>query len=344
MDAVVSTNPRGIGSIGAQVGAYRLEAKISEGRMGLIYRAVTVSTGEPVALKILTHLSGDSVTLRNFVQAVSGWRRLNHPNVLAVLGMGDAAGVPYLAVPYVEGGSLRGRMREGMPADEAVRILRGAAAALDHAHLAGLVHGYLNPGNILIGTDGIAKVTDFGVADLATSEDSQPRDPAYEAPEQAGSGRSTGASDLYALAVIAYELFTARRPFEGMTPLELRYAQVLRPPPAPRTIRPELPAGVDPVLLRGLAKEAPKRFRTATEMIDALEVALVKPMLPPEVRQPGLTTQTNMKIADAMMPSARNAAGIASTRPEEPVEEAAPPRKSLFSRALGAVGLGSKER
>jgi hypothetical protein len=238
-----------------------------------------------VAIKVLHSVAPGSDASTRFKREAQAIAQLRHPNIITVHDYGESRGSPYMVVQYLAGGSLADRLGGGRPVAraEALRMLREIASALDHAHAHGVVHRDVKPANVLIGDDGSAVLADFGLAKIV--EDSSVKTisgvttgtPAYMAPEQVTGSKAGPASDLYALATMAYELVTGHLPFEVEGVLELLYAQAHRPAPAPSTKAEGISRAVDSVLLKGLAKDPGARWETATEMVEALEAALNRP-------------------------------------------------------------------
>ena len=240
--------------------------------MGPVYRAYEPTAGS-VAVKVLQDLT-DVESKERFRGLAPRLTALRHPNLVSVLEDGEHDGVPFLIVEYVEGGSLADRRRQGRISRQGVLwILRGAAAGVDHAHAGGLVHGDLQPRQVLLGPDDHPFVSDVGLASL--SRPGRPADgaPEYLAPEQVGGGEATAAADRYAFATIAYELLVGRTPFEGDAD-EVLDAQLRTAPPSPSRPNRSLGPATDEVLLRVLAKEPAARWPSCRQMVEALSAAL----------------------------------------------------------------------
>jgi serine/threonine protein kinase len=267
---------------GTKLGPFVIDESIGRGSLGTVYRAHHESEQRTAVVKLLQSLAGDpdaKVRFRNEMQAVM---RLRHPNILAVYDLGEFEGVPYLVEEYAPGGRLADRISGGrrMERRAALSLLRGVAAALDYAHSVGVLHGDVNPANVLLGYDDRPLLADFGLARLLQPAPSPgstavpPGDPAYMAPERISGGPVGPPADNYSFAAMAYELLTGRVPFAGEGALEQLYSHVHRAPPPPSTIDPSLPRGVDGVILAGLAKDPARRWPSCVEMVDGLEAAL----------------------------------------------------------------------
>ena len=267
---------------GHSLGYYHLLAELGGGGMATVYRAYDTRTGRLVALKLLLpHLWHDREFVERFRREARNAAALRHPNIVPVYESGIVEGYPYLAMAYVEGGSLAERLlwqRGPLPLDRAADVLTQVAAALDYAHAQGLVHRDVKPSNVLLARDGQALLTDFGIAKAAwdsklTQTGTRVGTPAYMAPEQAR-GQAVGPwTDVYALGVVLYEMVTGRPPFQGNTDAVL-YQHVHEPPPPPRRLNPALPPVAERVILRALAKDPARRYRTAGELAAAFQRAV----------------------------------------------------------------------
>ncbi len=208
---------------------------------------------------------------------------MQHPHIVPVLAAGEADGTPWFTMPYVEGHSLRERLRGGepVPVREAVRVLQDVAAALAYAHARGVVHRDVKPDNILLDREtGRALVTDFGIAQVSgpgggtlTGEGLVMGTAQYMSPEQAAGEPLDGRSDLYALAILAFELFTGELPFEGKSAQDTMISRLRGQPKSLRGLRPELPQRLEQVLHRALSLAPDDRYASMEEFAFALEHA-----------------------------------------------------------------------
>ena len=261
---------------------YRVERHVANGGMGAVYAARDEILGRPVAIKVLaSHLAEDPVNRARFQREARAAARLsNHPNVVTVYDVGEHDGRPFLVMELMAGGSVAAVLREGCPdLDAALEWLEGSAAALDFAHGEGIVHRDVKPPNLLLDANGRVHVADFGIARIAadetlTSSGQVLGTAAYLSPEQVLGEPATEASDHYALAVVAFELLTGERPFQGEHIAAQARQHVETPPPDASGAARRVPERVDAVLRRGLAKDPAERWPSAGEMIVALKDAL----------------------------------------------------------------------
>ncbi|HEY8106011.1 MAG TPA: serine/threonine-protein kinase, partial [Gemmatimonadales bacterium] len=263
----------------ALAGRYVLEREIGSGGTAVVILARDLRHERPVAIKVLRPELAASLGAERFLREIKIAAGLTHPHILSVHDSGEAEGLLYYVMPYVEGESLRARLqREGaLPVEEALRIAREVADALSYAHSRGVVHRDIKPGNILL-IGGHAVVADFGIATAVGAEGDALTDiglvvgtPAYMSPEQAGGGVGVdGRSDLYSLGCVVYEMLTGKPPFTGVS-AQAVLARHSHDQPAPvRSHRPSVPIEIDAVVQRLLAKLPADRYPTAAQFVAAL--------------------------------------------------------------------------
>ncbi|HTD52676.1 MAG TPA: serine/threonine-protein kinase, partial [Thermoanaerobaculia bacterium] len=255
---------------------YRIIGLIGHGGMGEVYRADDLKLGQPVALKFLAQkLASEPSFIERFYAEVRHARGVSHPNVCRVYDVGEIEGRHFLSMEYVDGEDLASLLRRigRLPPDKAVEIAREMCAGLAAAHDKGVLHRDLKPGNVMIDGRGRAKITDFGLA-VGVEDDKGGAEvsgtPAYMAPEQlAGKGASVQ-SDVYALGLVLYELFTGRKAFEAATLAEWRRKHSEEPPTSPSTVTPGFDPVVERVILRCLEKDPKARPRSVAAVAAAL--------------------------------------------------------------------------
>jgi serine/threonine-protein kinase len=255
---------------------------IGRGGMGSIYRATDTTLGRAVAVKVLDdrYAEDENVRARFTREALAAARLSGYPNIVTIYDVGEYQDRPYIVMEYLGGGSLEERIRGGpTPMRQALEWLEQAAAALDAAHREGVVHRDVKPANLLLDRRGNVHVADFGIASAAglgslTQTGTVLGTASYLSPEQARGERTTPASDLYSLAIVAFELFTGRRPFEADTVAAEAAAHVTSEIPSVCDVDPQAPCELDPVFARALAKAPAERYSSAAEFVAALRGAL----------------------------------------------------------------------
>jgi tetratricopeptide (TPR) repeat protein len=264
--------------------AYHLDRELARGGMSRLFLATEASLNRQVVVKVLPPEIVSEVSTERFKQEIELAAHLQHPNILPVLAAGTRDNLLYYVVPYVAGESLRHRMiREGrLPVSDAIRILHEVADALAYAHAEGIIHRDIKPANILL-EGSHAVLTDFGVARALGQARSGGRltdtglavgTPGYMAPEQAAGDRQIdGRADVYALAVVGYEMLAGFPPYAGASPQAVVAAHLTETPRPLLDSRPEVPPAVAGAIARALAKDPNARLRTAAELRDALAPA-----------------------------------------------------------------------
>lgn len=266
---------------------YRIEREIGRGGMATVWLAQDLKHHRPVAIKVLNPDLSAAVSGERFLHEIQVTASLQHPHVLPLFDSGEADGMLFYVMPFVEGESLRHRLdRDGrMPLDDALAIAGDVAAALTVAHARGIIHRDIKPENILI-EDGEGLVADFGIAlALAGSADARLTSaglsvgtPAYMSPEQvAGDSTIDGRSDTYALACVLFEMLTGQPPFTGSSARDIIGRALGTTAPTARSLAPELPIEIDTAIARALAKDPAVRFATPREFIDAATPSVQAP-------------------------------------------------------------------
>ncbi|MBZ5609370.1 MAG: protein kinase [Acidobacteriia bacterium] len=255
---------------------YRIVSLLGSGGMGEVYRATDLRLGQAVALKFLPEETAqDPKTLARFHNEVRIARQVAHPNVCRVYDLGEAEGHPYISMEYVDGEDLHSLLRRigRLPPDKAVEIARKLCAGLAAAHDKGVLHRDLKPANIMIDGRGHVLITDFGLAGLMGQfEGVEARNgtPGYMAPEQLSGKEVSTQSDIYALGVVLYEMFTGKRPYNAATRAELIRMEEEGLPPAPRSIVRDIDPAVENAILRCLEPDPHKRPQSALAVLGAL--------------------------------------------------------------------------
>ncbi len=264
---------------------YVIDRELGQGGMGTVFLARDLRLNRTVAINVISPEAVGGIGIDRFLRETSWVARLQHPHIVPLYDAGAAAGQPYYVMPAVGGGSLRNRLSDQhrLPLDETLAILRGAGAALAHAHAHQVLHCDIKPGNILL--DGThAWVSDFGIARVLHSEAGEWRQrgsletsagtPAYVSPEQAsGDPDLDSRSDLYSLACVAFEMLAGRPPFEGRTTRDVVAQRFVDAPPDLSKFAPAVRRGVAAVITQAMALNREDRQRSVAAFVDALERA-----------------------------------------------------------------------
>jgi protein kinase-like protein len=255
---------------------YRIVAMAGRGGMGEVYRAEDLKLSQTVALKFLPEsIAQDGTVLARFHREVRIARQVSHANVCRVFDIGEADGLPFLTMEYVDGEDLATLLRRigRLPSDKGIEIARQICAGLGAAHDHGVIHRDLKPANIMIDGRGKVRITDFGLAGMAGSfkpEESGAGTPAYMAPEQLAGKDASVQSDIYSLGLVLYEVFTGKRPFEAATLVELIRQHQTSSPTTPSLLVKDIDPLVERVILRCLEKDPKKRPASALQVAAAL--------------------------------------------------------------------------
>ena len=256
-------------------GRFRIAGALGRGGMGDVYRADDLELGHSVALKFLTAFRNDERARNRLRNEVRLARQVSHPNVCRVFDIGEAQGELYLSMEYVDGEDLAALLRRigRVPADKGLEIARKLCAGLAAAHGKGVLHRDFKPANIMIDGRGEVRIMDFGlaaIADRVDGADVRSGTPAYMSPEQLAGREATVRSDLYALGLVLYELFTGKAPFTARDVQELARQRESRPVTTPSTLIPDLDMKVERTILRCLEPDPELRPATALEVSAAL--------------------------------------------------------------------------
>jgi ABC-type branched-subunit amino acid transport system substrate-binding protein/predicted Ser/Thr protein kinase len=268
--------------VGKQLGKYQIQAALGKGGMGMVYIGYDPLLDRKVAIKVLApHLVWEEGFVERFLREARAAARIKHPNIVTVYDVGQEQEQFYFVMEYLEGKTLADHIRQRgpLPPEEVLSILHPLADALDYAHQHGLVHRDIKPANIIVGDRLRVTLTDFGIARAAqetrlTTTGTIMGTPEYMSPEQAWGEEVDHQTDLYSLAVVAYEMLSGKVPFSGTTPHAVLYKQIHEPPPPIRESQPDLPASVETVLSRALDKEPGKRYETTAAFVGELDSAL----------------------------------------------------------------------
>lgn len=275
----------GSGLIGKKLEEYHILSQLGEGGMSTIYLGLDTSLKRYTAVKVIhASLQNDPDNVARFKREAQAVARLDHPHIVRLYRYGQVDDILYMAMQYIEGLDLRAvlqnyrRNNELIPPADAVRIVQEVCRALDFSHRNGVLHRDVKPSNIMLTREGKAILTDFGLA-LLPDVDTQGKafgTPQYMAPEQAQSPSEVGPqTDLYAVGMLLYEMFTGEIPFNEIeNPMEMVARRANTPPPRPSAIQPDLSPELETVILKALALKPAERYQSGSELVTALESSL----------------------------------------------------------------------
>jgi serine/threonine-protein kinase len=309
-----------------EVGKYRIVEQVGEGAMGVVYRARDPVLNRTVAIKVMSDsLARDDELRGRFLREAQAAGSLQHPNVITIYDFGEVDGHLFIAMEFVVGSDLEDLLRNNAPLTvvQKIDLLIDILGGLAYAHKRGVVHRDVKPANIRVDEEGRARIMDFGIARLQSSTITRTGlmvgTPAYMAPEQVGGGVVSPQTDIFSAGAVMYELFTGRKPFEGETLQSVFYKIVSQSPPDFTSVAPRLPAALNSIVMRALAKDPGERYSTATEM--ASDLAEVRANVDREASQPRGSLNASITT------------GLLATRATKPI--AAPRPRSHF--AIGGV-------
>jgi serine/threonine protein kinase len=344
--------------IGKQLGEYRLDALLGQGGMAHVYRAVDVRLKRNAVVKVIDPPSrNDAGYVRRFEREAQIIARLDHPHIVRLYRFDEQDGWLYMAMQYIEGADL-GVVLANYRADgefiepsDARRIIREVCLAVDYAHSQGVIHRDVKPANILLDRQGRAFLSDFGLA-LLTEAGTRGEifgSAHYVAPEQAiSSAKAVPQSDLYAIGVILYEMFTGDVPFNAATPLDTALLHINEPPVPPRQRRADINPELEAVILKALAKKSEDRYPNGLALAEAMERALQGPsaaLMTPRSTTPRPTIPDLVMLELDQHPLPPGPAGVAAYVPP-PTEDLPSPkrlstspdkRQLIFSGAVAGI-------
>ena len=273
---------------------YQLLEYIGAGGMALVYKALDQRTHHFVAVKILKpEYNHDEEFLQRFDREALAASKVSHHNIVNLLDVGVEGEYRYIVLEYIEGRTLKDIIDEkgALPPDTAVQIAIRILSALQHMHKNGIIHRDIKPQNILINSEGIVKVSDFGIARMADSatigrEDMVMGSVHYFSPEQAQGKEVSAASDIYSVGIVLYEMLTGSVPFDGDTPVAIAMQHVSVEPRPPHIINSDVSPALERVVLKALQKDPAKRYQRAEEMGRELHTLPEKPPETPETDTP----------------------------------------------------------
>ncbi len=275
-----------------KIGRYEIKSELGRGGMATVYHGYDPRFEREVAVKVLPPelIHADPQFRLRFEREAKIIAQLEHPAIVPVYDVGEENDQPYFVMRYMNGGSLSERIRAGIfSVEAAVKLLEQIASGLDEAHTKGIVHRDLKPSNILFTNKGVPLISDFGIAKFTQEAGNVTGSaiigtPAYMAPEQAGGEALDGRADIYALAVILYEMLTGKQPYQADTPLSLAIKHITDPVPHILEANPNLPIWMEKVISTGMAKNRDDRFSSAVEMVETIK-AFLRGETPTEIKK-----------------------------------------------------------
>jgi serine/threonine protein kinase len=267
--------------LGQNLGRYHVIEPLGQGGMASVYKAFDTTLERNVAIKIIRTDKKEGTEqnefLKRFVREAKALAQLDHPYILKVLDYGEQDGMPYLVMPFVQGGTLKNKMGQPIPYRQAAALLAPIAQALDYAHHRNIIHRDVKPANILITETNAPLLSDFGIAKIIESGESTQLTatgvgigtPDYMAPEQ-WLGKTDARTDIYSLGIVFFQMVTGHLPFSADTPAAVLIKHMQDPLPRPKSFIQNLPDAVEQVLFKALAKEPENRFQDMGAFADAL--------------------------------------------------------------------------
>jgi hypothetical protein len=336
------------------VGRYHIEGELGRGGMAVVFLARQLDLDRPVALKELALApTADASLAKRFLREARLAGSLSHPNIVTVHEYFEHAGIPYIAMEYMERGALR-RYVGRMSLAQIGAVLEAALAGIGHAASRQIVHRDIKPENIMINTEGRAKIADFGIA-TATNAVRSPASmtapgtaigtPNYMAPEQATARQVGPATDLYAIGIVAFELFAGRPPFAGTEdPLGVLMRQVSEPVPPLRLVVPSIDVGISNWVEWMLAKDPRMRPQSAAAAWEQLEERMIANLGPRWHRDAALVALTNPDRAPGLQQAARRALATPATRRLSDAFEHNPTAQPRTLRGTPSAAVGATRK
>ena len=302
---------------------YEIVGKIGTGGMADVYKAMDLTLGRNVAIKVLkAEFSEDLNFVTKFRTEAQSAAGLEHPNIVNIYDVGSERGMHYIVMEYVEGITLKTYIEKKgqLSFKEAISIAIQVGRGIEAAHHKGIIHRDIKPQNIIISTEGKVKVTDFGIARVANSNTISSDvmgSVHYSSPEQARNGFVDGKSDIYSLGIVMYEMVTGRVPFDGDTTVAVAIQHLQEEMVAPSAYAPNLPVSMEKIILKCTQKNPDRRYESMTALLTDLRKALVSPEEDFVVMVPAVNQDKTRVIAEDDLRQIKQETGSIHLRAEE---------------------------
>ena len=267
--------------VGQTLGAYRLVERLGQGGMATVYKAYESALGRYVAIKVLPQFfARDPNFLKRFRREAKAVAQLSHPNIVPIHSYGEEGNIIYIAMQFVEGGTLKHGRERIFGAEEALRLLLPITRALGYAHARGIIHRDIKPSNVLLSDGNWPVLADFGLAQMAeastklTGTGVGMGTPAYMSPEQGQGAAVDARTDIYSMGIMLYEMVTGDVPFRADTPMAIVIKHLNAPMPIPHLVNQDIPKEVEEIILKATAKNPDNRYQSADEMATSIEQAI----------------------------------------------------------------------
>src|SRR3990172_4808251 len=291
-------------------GKYRIVERLGRGGMAEVYKALQTNLERYVAIKLMhPFLADDQGFAARFEREAKSVAALHHPNIVQVYDFAPEADAPYMVMEFIEGATLKTRLeslaRHGqpLPLKAALKIVREVGHALAYAHKRNMIHRDVKPANVMVDASGRVILTDFGIAKILTgpsytASGATIGTPAYMAPEQGLGQAGDHRSDIYSLGAMLYQLATGELPFDADTPMAVMLKHINEQMPPPRSVNPDLPEGVERIIVKSMAKSPGDRYQSVDEMLADMEKvgAAARPAAPTVVASPSAAPLPSPKL------------------------------------------------
>lgn len=340
--------------IGKTLGHFRVVERIGAGGMATVFKAYQPNLDRYVAIKVLPeHYARDPIFMKRFEQEARSVAKLAHPNIVQIHDFGEHEGITYIVMEYVDGGTLKDKLKRALPVGEAIDCIIQAAQGLDCAHRNGIVHRDVKPANMLLRKDGHLLLSDFGIAKMLEGATNLTRvgtgigTPQYMSPEQGTGLMVDRRSDIYSLGITFFHCLTGRVPFTADNPLSITVKQVQEPLPVDMLTAEAIPSAVIQVVVQMTAKQPPERYQSMEMLIDALTNAVaVSNISLPRPGRFGIISFASQPVVEQRPPSlppipASQPGQSSLGTPNTPGYASMTPNSSVLGGPVSNAGVGN---